>query len=170
MPPLPWRSAVHEAGHILVAIAINDPFRIKSANIIADESLGRGGYVESEVVELPEATEDQALAACLILLGGWGGEYIVFKEHSRNATTDTEQVRSILTQLEPEESLMVKLWHRCMNTVLEILDPNEESLLRLARTLEVSRAMTRDQIFSEIDGSLLGFSIPWDILRHGHRD
>lgn len=165
--PMPWASAVHEAGHLLVAIALGDPYRIVSANIIADVTLARGGCVESEVAHLVVEGEREILSYCMIMLGGWAGEYLVFNAHSRYTGTDSRSVRGALQQLKVEIHHEDALFQLCMSGALTLLKPNEKVLRALAQGLERSGRMSREQIYAFIDNSFVRTELDWGRIRRG---
>lgn len=94
----PWQRALHESGHILVALRVGDPLQVQDVDIECVEDEGRGGAVRSAVTS---GTVDSrtALKIVMILFGGCVAEVLHYKKVSRNSRTDASGIRQIFTEL-----------------------------------------------------------------------
>jgi len=158
-----WRRALHEAGHALVSLTLGDPFRLATMDIIIDETVDRGGVVTYDAMPTDCQVEyTTALEVVVMTLGGWAAEFSIFREHSRNAKTDTENVIELLRQLEPDEVKMVPLMHRCMDLALDLLS-NHDQLRRLADVLHDRGTLNRLEI-DEVLGPVAVRRVNWDAI------
>lgn len=160
-----WRRSVHECGHVLVALRLDDPFQVQSADIICNEALGRGGVVVSA---LSPSTVDHisALKIATIYGGGCAAEVLVFKEFSKHARSDIKRMREILIQLEPEDAALDLLGERCIMLSFGLLRGHEPALRRLAEALTEQTKLSRPEII-DIVGIVPGHPVRWkEIWEH----
>lgn len=164
------RSAIHEGGHIIAGLCVGDPLKIVSVNINVDYETYRGGCVETALSSKGEYDDEGALAQVVFLFGGFVAEALEYNEASRNAATDTNNIRSILSQLESDAAAFEDLCYRCFDLTARLMRPHIDSLRDFANALERQRRMTRVEIDAYLHIPSRRDEIDWAWVRWGRSE